>query len=166
MEHNQTKLSDFFILATESAPQSAPKPSNPQDEYKEFPLVLPFTTHLWGVTPKISDLRLRAHDANNYAKYETDELWGFKHGLTIHRLLIEGKSGEIFSVEQLSGNTFGNGSWLLLSTKYCRNIAHIVDYINGEQLPLTDLELFSFLEQNKWATKEEIEKMKINETQF
>ena len=137
-----------------------------------FPEKLAHTMEFFGMCGG-SDLILKNHN-ENYALYETELGFGFTHALELSVLLIEGKSGSLIQCKTLSGNSWGNGSWLLVNTKYFRDWTHFFDVIaektyipKGKRKPqllrsLTDEEVFDFLVKNEWRTQEEINTMKEN----
>jgi hypothetical protein len=86
------------------------------------------------IFPKeLNGFTLKKSAGNLYAFYEKDLGFEFKHGIEVgvgHPK--EKPEKKIVFVHELSGNTWGKGTWILCNTKYFWNIEDALAHLKGE----------------------------------
>lgn len=93
----------------------------------KFPKTLP-----WGHLTQKGFYNLIESESRDYAFYEHKLNFGFKHGITIIRMEHKETKKSIFRVRQLSGNTWGKGTYIIVREEYFKTLEDAIGNLKGE----------------------------------
>ena len=86
----------------------------------------------WGHINKRGVYELIEHLGDKYAFYEHKLSFGFKHGYTIEEVYYDDKTKALVRVKNLSGNSWGKGSWLIINTEYFLTLEDAIGNLQGK----------------------------------
>lgn len=92
-----------------------------------FPATVP-----WGHLNQRGVYYLIEHFEDKYAFYKHDISFGFKHGIRIDKVYYDNPDKTLIRVRDLSGNSWGKGSWIIIRTDYFLTLEDAIGHLEGE----------------------------------